>query len=547
MMSRLKGIVMMLMAVAITISAGAQQPTRETGIKMYKYGKYQSAQNILAPLAANDPLANYYLGLSYLAVKDPVKANSIFMKYPDDPANISGTARVAFVNKDVAKGTQIAKDLAAKAKKKDWIQLKYAAEALAYSEGADYQLAKTWYTDALTKNDDADMHIGLGDTYRKMPGGGGEAMTNYEHVTEKDASNSLAFTRIGDLWYDARNYQSALDNYARAKSADSTNPLPYKSLADAYSRSGKYQLALQSITRYLELSDNTFNDRLEYARALFRAQSYCDAAKYAADLMSKEALSPENKIELTGVLGYSQAECGDSVEALKNMHTYFSIQNPARIKSNDYLQLAKLYMKLGLLDSAGMYYAKCVKEDTAQNKTDVYRQIAESFKSKKEYCKSADWYNNLVKANPETQPADYAWRSIMYYYCKDYTTAMNSLKEYVVKYPTQPSGYYWEGRVAAAVDSEATTGAAVEYYKKWFEVVGPSYEKKNELKGAYAYIMYYYFNKKDKQGLAEYKEKIRAIDPNDKSLKEIEEAEKSSSAPAKKPASSGASPAKAKK
>ena len=132
----------------------------------------------------------------------------------------------------MGKGMQIARDLAAKSKRKEWQAEKYAADAITYTQGGDYQQAVSWYKDVLTKNaDDAGTHIGLGDALRKIPGGGGDAMTNYEAVTEKDAKNSLAFTRIGDLWYEAKNYESALENYGKAKDEDNTNPLPYKSLA----------------------------------------------------------------------------------------------------------------------------------------------------------------------------------------------------------------------------------------------------------------------------------------------------------------------------
>jgi tetratricopeptide (TPR) repeat protein len=372
-------------------------------------------------------------------------------------------------------------------------------------------------------------HIGIGDAYRKVPGGGGEAMTNYEFVTEKDAKNSLAYSRIGDLWYDARNYQSALDNYAKAKEADASNPLPYKSLADAYSRSGRYKLALENIKQYLTLSDNTMDDQIDYARILYLAQSYCDAATNAKQILNNQ-LSPAGTTEMYGILGFSQAECGDSIEAMKNIRTYFAMQNPKNITPGAYIQYGKLLLKLNMLDSAGYYYTKGIAGDTAQNKTDVYRQIAEAFKSKKEYCKSAEWYNNLIKANPSTQAGDYAWRSIMYYYCKDYTNGMASATDFATKHPDQPSAIYWQGRIQMAVDSEATTGSAEQYFIKWLAMPGD--KKPNDLKGAYTYLMYYYFHKGDKENLTVYKEKIRAIDPKDRSLMEIEEAEK---APAAKP------------
>ena len=535
MMYNVKKAMIMMAFIAFGINATAQQ-TLDGGVKMYNYKRFKTAQGILAPLADKDPMANYYLGLTYLEAGNLAQAGTVFAKYPEDLANISGTARVAFMSKDAAKGMKIAKDLAAKAKKKDWMPQKYAADAITYTEGGDYNQAIAWYKDALTKNDNPETHIGLGDAMRKIQGGGGEAMTNYEMVTEKDKANSLAFTRIGDLWYEARNYQSALDNYAKAKDADNSNPLPYKSLANAYSRSGKYKLALQNLQTYLAHSDNTDADQMEYVRALYQAQSYCDAAKQAEKMLNEQK-DQGNKIELYGILGFSQADCGDSIQALKNLRTYFQIQDAKKILPGAYIQLGKLYLKLGLLDSAGMYYEKGIAGDTAKNKTEVYRDVAEAYKAKKDYCGSAKWYTNLVKANPETQAADYVWRVIMYYYCKDLGNAMTAANDFSAKYDaTQPSASYWQGRVAAAIDSEATTGGAVEYFQKWMEKVGPNYEKKNDLKGAYEYMMYYYFNKKDKDNTKVYKDRILAIDPNARSVKDIEELEKSGSAPKKTPA-----------
>lgn len=536
MMYNMKKIVMILLASAITMSASAQG-SKEDGIKMYNYHKYQSAQKILTPLAATDAMANYYLGLSYLDAGDAATAGTTFAKYPEDPANISGMARVAFVNKDIAKGTQICKDLAAKSKKKEWIQEKYAADAITYTSGGDYHQAITWYTEALTKNDNPETHIGLGDVNRKIPGGGGPAMDNYESVTSKDPKNSLALTRIGDLWYEAQNYQSALDNYAKAKEADPSNPLPYKSLADAYTRAGQYQKALENIKKYYELSDKIVSDKELYAEGLYRAQSYCEAVTFSKEFMQSNQLNGDLKTEVTGILGFSEAQCGDSTEALKYLRTYFQLKNGKSIPAPAYIEFGKLFMKLDMLDSAGFYYAKGIAGDTAQNKTDIYRTIAEAFKTKKEYCKSADWYNNLVKANPETQPGDYAWRAIMYYYCKDLDKAMSAANDFATKYPTQPSASYWQGRCAAAIDSEATTGGAVPYFIKWLDVVGPDYPKKNEMKGAYEYLLYYYYNKKDKDNVKMYIDKIKAIDPNDKAALDIEAAEK---APAPtKPAPAG--------
>jgi len=522
----------MLATVCYAIGAGAQ--TVDDGIKQYNYENYQKAQTILAPLAAGSALANYYLGLSYLEQGDKATALSTFAKFPEDPANISGTARVAFENKEVAKGMQIAKDLAAKSKKKEWIQEKYAADAITYTEGGEYQQAIAWYKDALTKTDDASTHIGLGDAYRKVPGGGGEAMNNYEHVTEKDNKNSLGFSRIGDLWMEAKTPKSALENYEKAKDSDPTNPLPYRSLADVYSRSGQYQKALENARKYYELSDKTRAVKMKYAANLFLAKSACEAAQMSEELLRDEQ-DTKKRTQLYGILGFSQGDCGDSIKAIDNIRTYLSMQDPKKITSGDYLQIGRLYMKAGMLDSAGFYYNKGIEGDTAQNKTDIYRQIAEAYKSKKDYVNAGKWYDNLVKANPNTQALDYFWRGYLLYVTSNYQKANDAFQEFETKYPDEKTAIYWHGRVAAAIDSMGETGLALPYFTKWLEMVGPNYEKKNDMKIALEYTVLAYYKKKDKDNLKTYTDKLLAVDPNNSLVKQISDADKANNAP-KKPA-----------
>ena len=523
-------ILVLIAAAGLAVSANAQSV--ENGIKMYNYRKYQTAGQVLTTLAATDAKANYYLGLTLIEEGNVAKALETFSKYPEDAANISGTARVAYLTKDITKGNQITASLAAKSKKKDWVPEKYAADAITYTTGGDAHQAIAWYKDALTKADDAATHIALGDAYRKVPGGGGDAMTQYETVVEKDPKNSLAYCRIGDLWYESKNYDAVGINYDKAKNADPSNPIPYKALSDVYANAHKYQLALENIKKYNELSDKTLSDRIGLLEGMYRAQSSCEAATLAQQMLG-EKLNNDQTIEVTGVLGFSQADCGDSVAALKNLRNYFRIQNPSKVTPSAYIQYGKLFLKLSMLDSAGVYYTKGIAGDTARNKADIYRQIAEAFKAKKEYRKSAEWYDNLIKANPDTQPLDYFWRGCMFYYCNDYDLAVKTFEEFENKYPETPQATYWHGRALAAIDSEAKNCTASPFFVKWLDKVGPAYDKKKDMLIAYDYLLLCGYNKDDKELMKAYMEKIKAIDPADGLLKQIEDALKATDKPKK--------------
>jgi hypothetical protein len=520
MMYRTKKMLMLLAAIAVFIHAHAQ--SLQDGIKMYYYQRYKTAQRFLAPLTDKDPLANYYFGLCQIGTNNLNGAAATFSKFPSDPANISGEARIAFLKGDTKGGMALAKQAAEKANKKDVMPYRFAADAITYTSGGDYQQAIGWYKMILEKIDEPNVHISLGDVYRGLEGGGGEAMNNYEHVTEKDQKNSLAYSRIGSLWYDARNYPSALDNYNKAKVADSANPLPYKDLANAYWRSNNLDAAYQNIKKYIQLSDSTNEDMMELLSILYLAHHCDEVVQLGQSLINRGVTNPG----VYGTIAYCDMDNGDSVGALQYVRQYFSRQDPKKLFATDYINYGKILLKNGLIDSAGYYYSKGVHADTSSNKSDIYRQIAEGFKNNKEYMKSAAWYDTLVKANPNTQPLDYFWRGAMYYYSHDYKDAKSSFDEMATKYADQPSGTYWQGRAAAAIDSEAKTCEAGPYFTKWLQMVGPTYDKKNDLLVAYEYLELCAYNNKNKDDEKKYKDLILKVNPDDNLVKQINDAEK---------------------
>lgn len=524
---KMKKYIALAAATLFTLSTQAQ--TLEDGIKAYRYECYSNAKMILTPLATN-PMANYYLGLSQLGEGDTAAARKTFTKFPDDAANMAGLARLAFVENNPAMGTQLAQTVAGKAKKKDWEQLKYAADAITYTDGGNYQQAVDWYKKALSNTDNADLHIALGDAYLHILGGGGEAMNNYENVTGKDPKNSLAFSRIGALWYAAKNYPLALENYEKAKQADLNNPLPYRDLANAFERSGNYQKALENIEQYIKLSCKSADDEVKYMDILFLSKHYKEAIGKANELINQGIVKPR----FYALLAFSEYETQDSVNALKHVRMYLSQQDPKKILPADYMYAARIMMTNSQNDSANAYFDKALAADTSANKSDTYRMIAEAFKSNRDWAKAAVWYNKLVLEYPESQPLDYFWATVMYYYAKDYANAATVGEKYETKYADQPSATYWRGRVAAAVDSEAKEGTALPFFTKWLDKIGQNADKKNDMKIAYEYMLLYYYNKEDKENTKKYIDLINAIDPNDGLKKQIEELMKQTKAPAPK-------------
>lgn len=518
-----KSIMMLAVAAALSFGAGAQ--SLEEGIKMVKYERFNSAEKILEPMAAGNPTANYYLGLTRLGQEKVAEAKAIFAKYPDDAANKAGMAQIAFMEKNPTEGKRIADEVASKAKKKDWQTLVYAADAINYG-GGNPQDAVGYYEEALKRGgDNVSVRIGLGDAYQKIQGGGGKGMDNYENAVTKDAKNSLGYSRIGKLWYDARNYQDAITNFSKAKEADPANPLPYNDLADAYFRAGKYELAKQNIEEYLKLSDQTCDDKIKYANILYLSKDY----QNAINKMNEVIGTCGDRTYMYRVLGVSQFETKDYDNSLRNIQEFFRRQTDAtKILPIDYEYAAKIYTQQKMTDSADYYIGRWAGSDTGANQKATYVSIAEMYKGMNNdtaYAKSADYYQRALNADTAKSTAlDYFNTGLMYYYSKQYPKAAATFEAMEARHPDQPSAPYWRARVAAAVDNEGKTGEGVPHFERWLAIPDDTkyQHKPNDLNIAYQYLAIVSYNKKDKAKTTEYVNKIKAIDPQNKLANQLE-------------------------
>lgn len=511
------------------LSAGTLQgQSLEEGVKMYRYERYQSAQEMLSPMAASDAQANYYLGLATFHLGQVDKAKQIWEAYPNDLANQSGLIRYQLAKGLTDAAHQAAQGMVAQAKRRSWEEYKYAADALMDSPEGNAELAIQWYQQALTQRPgDPELLISLGDAYRKVESGGGQALSQYRKAAETPTHQSLAHARIGKLWYDARNYELALESWEKAQAEDPSNPLPYKDLANAYFYSGRMKLAKTNIEKYLELSDKGPDDLLRYATILYLTEDFDKAREITQQLVDQGVDNPG----VYGVLAFSQLHSDDSLlqgRALDNIRRYFAGQDPEQIGHLDLINYGKIHLKNGNADSANYYFQKGVENDPAEDKSGSFAEIAQGFtemKSTEGYDMAGYWFGKLVEEKPEPTALDYYNWGVYRYYGRNYAEADSAFRIMEERFPDQPSATYWRGRVAAAQDDEAKEGTAVPHYTKWLETEVMGYERKNpDLMQAYQYLALYYYYQSDQANTRKYMDLIAGIDPQNGFLKQLREA-----------------------
>jgi tetratricopeptide (TPR) repeat protein len=523
----MKKITLTFAAVALALSLQAQ--SAKDGEKLLNYGKYQSAKQMLQN--ANKEEENYYLGLAELGLGNIAAAKQIFSKDPKNFYNQAGMARVLFAEGKKEEAKKLLQEIVDGAKKKEVEKYKIAADAITYSEGGAITDAIAWYQKALERGPDAKTYIALGDAYLRIRTGlsDGEAMNSYIEAEKLGTDNSLAYSRMGALWYAARNYDAALENYEKAKNADPSNPLPYRDLADAYYRVGKYDLAKTNIEKYLSLSDKSNDDLVQYVHILFLSKHYPEALNKLNEVMAAGVEKPY----FYRLKGYSQYETKEYQEALKNMRLFFSKETkPTAIIQDDYMYTGRIMTALAGLDSANAqmysdsanyYLEKAVALDTASDKAETYRKIAETFKDAKRYNDAGKWYGKIIAQNPNAASIDYYWWGYWSYYGRNYTDAAKAFATMTEKYPDDRHiSLYWQAAVGAATDPEAKTGAGVKYFEDWFAHSKEGVEKNAAwVMQGLQYLCYYYYNQSNDAKAKEYAQKILAIQADNQFAKQI--------------------------
>lgn len=527
----MKKVVTIMAATAVSFQMYAQSV--DEGIKMYQYERYETAKTILSSFADKDAVANYYYGLSLIELGDLAQAQKVFSK-DDSYMNLAGRARILYIQNKPEDAQKLLEQITDNAKRREWDKYKVAADAITYTKGGSIPLAISWYLTAVERNDkNADLMIGLGDVYMKLVEGGGNAHSSYEKALEIDPNSSLAYSRVGRLWYVAQQYEEALKAYNSAKEVDPANPLPYRDLARAYQRAGNFDLALTNVEEFLSKSDQTVDNKITYANILYEAGKY----DLAQDKMKELIAEGNERPYMYRIIAYTAFELENIQEAEDNLNQFFQKAAPEELINNDYIYQAKinaaLAYQLKQTDAESpmiaTYYQKVdqslshLKIEKDDQKADIYRDLGAFFKEVQDYKHAAEYYGKIVALeHVEATVLDYYYWGFWSFYAQNLEESYEAFEQMSKKFPNEGSPLYWQARVKAAQDPEAQGDEAIQAYEKWLAFDNENYNHADsELMVAYQYITFYYYNKENKEEALKYANKIKELDANNSFAQQI--------------------------
>jgi tetratricopeptide (TPR) repeat protein len=247
---------------------------------------------------------------------------------------------------------------------------------------------------------------------------------------------------------------------------------------------------------------------------------------------------------LFGLRAFAYLKSNDSVNAKSNFEEYFKRQTPSKIGAGDYSAYAFTLLKFpGSEQVAAANIDKAVAADSLEkNKVDYLKVMATYFRDKNNFLEAANWYNKVLYVKKNYNNLDLYNAGYNYFRSAKFDSSATVFNKYTVKYPDDMFGYYMLAKANSGIDSTLATGLAASSYLKAIEVGEKTADKtkiKDQLVGAYTFMMQYSFNiKKDKAAAIDYADKALLMDPTDEeSIKNKEFVTKNnpSTKPATKP------------
>ena len=528
-MRKMKTLVMILVAAMFAGKLIAQ--TIEDGKKFLYYERFKSAKEVFQKLSALNPgdeTAAYYLGQAMIGLEDIAGAKKLYQQKlstsPNSPLVLAGMGNVELLEGKMADARsrfETAINLSS-AKRIDVLNAVGApnSDPEAKNGDANYAVEKLKLATTLKGFKDPEVWANLGDAYRKIQDKGGDAIQAYDAAIAINPNYARAYFRKGRLFQTQGISQEplylSLFNEAIAKDA---NYAPvYNSLYRYYFSTDIAKSAL-NLEKALAVSDDDPSACYAKANIKFAQGMFAESIAKCNECIAAGGTNPYPN--LFGLKAYAYMKTNDSVNAKINFEEYLKRQLQSKIGAGDYSSYAYTLLKFaGNEQTAASMTEKAVGLDTLEkNKVDYLKVMAVYYKDKGNFVEAGNWYNRVLFIKKNYNNVDLYNAGYSYYRINKYDSASAVFTKYTTKYPDDMFGFYMLAKSNAGIDSTSTTGLAASSYSKAIEVGEKAADKakvKDQLSGAYSFMMSYSFNiKRDQVAAIEYAKKALALDTTD--------------------------------
>lgn len=376
--------------------------------------QYQKAKGMLKNLTVTQPTNDenlFYLGWVYIVQDYPDSAKAAFTKgiaaNPKSALNYVGMGVVALQSKDNSGAASSFTQALSFTSKKDskpylYIGRGYLLDAHDGKFPADKANAAI---DALNKGKtanpkDAEVMVELGNAYRSQLNSN-SAYDAYTAALALDPKSPAANVAEGVLWRYADNFEDSEKQFQAAIAIDPNYGPAYRELAetDLVEAQGNIKVASQKVKegvenykKFLSLTDQSVESLLRYADFLVNAGDY----KTLQEVTTQLSKSTSSNARVYRYLGYAAYENKDYANGLTALNTWFAKAAPNRILPLDYLYLGRLQIASGKDTVKGIENMKKVADLDTTKTQDVYNEIVNVYKAKRDYLNQAKTYEEII-------------------------------------------------------------------------------------------------------------------------------------------------------
>ena len=502
----------------------------DEGKKFLYYERYKSAKDIFQKLSNANPAdetAAYYLGQSMIGLEDIAGAKALYLQKlsatPNSPLILAGIGHVELLEGKTAEARskfETAISLSG-GKRIDVLNAVGAPNSDPEIKNGDaaYAIDKLKLATTIKGFKDPEVWANLGDAYRKNSDGGG-AIQSYDAALRLNPNYARAIYRKGRLYQSQGRMQENLYTgfYNDAIAKDVNYAPVYNTLFNYYYETDVPKSA-QFLEKWLTNSDDDpkacyYRASMQYAQGLF-----AQAITKATDCINAGG----NNIypNLYGVKALAYNRIGDSLNAKASYEEYFKKQIISKVGAGDYSSYAMILLKFpGNEAQAASYVEKAVALDSVEaNRVSYLKALANAYRTQKNFGEAAKWYNQVLTLKKNYSNVDLYNAGYDYFRAGKFDSSVAVFTKYTAKYPEDIFGYYMIAKANGGIDTTLATGLALNSYLKAIEVGEKATDKtkiKDQLVGAYTFMMQYSFNvKRDQVAAVAYADKALALDPTD--------------------------------
>lgn len=502
-------------AFLLIVTVSAQNAAQiEKLMAFEKYSEAKKAAVAWVQSNPNDAEACFQAGKVYAKLNSLDTALTFFNKglsiNPDFIYNNIGVLRVKFQKNDLNGVNDLIEKLKDDAKKKDIrFRIEMADALIAAPE--DYKNQISSFTDEAIKLDRKDVRIYmvLGDYYNSI-NDATKASENFQKAIDYDKSAYRAYVERAMIYERVRNFTEADTLYHKALEIEPSYPIPYEKLGEMYStqqdsqRDKDYTQAIAAYGKYIALAEPSLSVSKKYAYMLYKGKSYSDAVSQLKSVISMDPKDPANM----RLLAYAYSRMNDSVSAIKEFENFFKVVDKDKINSEDYERYGKMLLNAGN-DSLGseMLLQVAILDST---RLDVYKELGQYYKAKKQWRKVEKYYDALVAAKSDDL-VNVLTLGMACYFDSSYQKAAKQFEAATKIKPTETVTWLWYSRSLLVLNNGVKDSVTAQVCEKFAQIADVA-KYKSDLITAHSYLGFYYFELDNEKAKASW-QKVLELDP----------------------------------